>query len=74
LRDDNSMVLKLDEELPPNSRPPSINHLILELDSQGLPVSQIERISVYGLVLGPNQEILLGCKKHQQNGLIECYI
>lgn len=74
LRDDNSMVLKLDEDLPPNSRPPSINHLILELDSKGMPVSQIERTSVYGFALGPNEEILLGCKRHQQNGLIECYI
>ena len=74
LRDDNSMVLKLDEDLPPNSRPPSINHLILELDSKGVPISQIERTSVYGFALGPNEEILLGCKRHQQNGLIECYI
>ncbi|CAF0925933.1 unnamed protein product [Rotaria sordida] len=74
LRDDNSMVLKLDEDLPPNSRPPSINHLVLELDPKGIPISQIERTSVYGLAIGPNQEILLGCKRHQQNGLIECYI
>ncbi|CAF2928801.1 unnamed protein product [Rotaria sp. Silwood2] len=74
LRDDNSMVLKLDEDLPPNSRPPSINHLVLELDPQGIPISKIERTSVYGLAIGPNQEILLGCKRHQQNGLIECYI
>ncbi|CAF3353765.1 unnamed protein product [Rotaria sp. Silwood1] len=74
LRDDNSMVLKLDEDLPPNSRPPSINHLVLELDPKGKPISQIERTSVYGLAIGPNQEILLGCKRHQQNGLIECYI
>lgn len=68
------MILKLDEELPPNSRPPSINHLILEIDPKGLPVSQIERTSVYGLVMGPKNEILLGCKRHQQNGTIECYI
>ncbi|CAF4647332.1 unnamed protein product [Rotaria sp. Silwood2] len=61
LRDDNSMVLKLDEDLPPNSRPPSINHLVLELDPQGIPISKIERTSVYGLAIGPNQEILLGC-------------
>jgi hypothetical protein len=68
------MVLKLDEDLPPNSRPPSINHLILELDSKGVPISQIERTSVYGLAIGPNEEILLGCKRHQQNGLVECYV
>ena len=68
------MILKLDEDLPPNSRPSSINHIILELDSNGLPTSQIERISVYGLSIGPNQEILLGCKRNQQHGLIECYI
>jgi hypothetical protein len=74
LRDNNSMVLKLDEDLPPNSRPPSINHLILELDSKGVPISQIERTAVYGLAIGPNEEILLGCKRHQQNGSVECYI
>ncbi|CAF1247371.1 unnamed protein product [Adineta ricciae] len=74
IRDDNSMVLKLDEDLPPNSRPPSINHLILELDPTGASISQIERTSVFGFVIGPNDEILLGCKRYQQNGLIECYI
>lgn len=68
------MVLKLDEDLPPNSRPPSINHLILEVDPTGASISQIERTSVFGFVIGPNDEILLGCKRYQQNGLIECYI
>lgn len=68
------MVLKLDEDLAPYSRPQTIHHLIVELDSNGLPVSQIERTSVYGLAIGPNQEILLGCKRNQQNGSIECYI
>ncbi|CAF1354676.1 unnamed protein product [Adineta steineri] len=74
LRDDKSMVLKLDEDLPPNSRPSLINHLIIELDSNGAVMSQIERTSVFGFAIGPNNEILLGCKKYQQNGLIECYI
>ncbi|CAF1164116.1 unnamed protein product [Adineta steineri] len=74
LRDDNSMVLKLDEDLPPYSRPQTIHHLIVELDSNGIPIAQIERTAVYGLTIGPNQEILLGCKRHQQNGSIECYI
>ncbi|CAF0919473.1 unnamed protein product [Rotaria sordida] len=61
LRDNNSMVLKLDEDLPPYSRPQTIHHLIVELDSKGMPISQIERTAVYGLAIGPNQEILLGC-------------
>ncbi|CAF0782506.1 unnamed protein product [Adineta ricciae] len=74
LRDDNSMVLKLDEDLPPYSRPQTIHHLIVELDPNGVPIAQIERTAVYGLAVGPNQEILLGCKRHQQNGSIECYI
>ncbi|CAF1945604.1 unnamed protein product [Rotaria magnacalcarata] len=74
LRDDNSMVLKLDEDLPPYSRPQTIHHLIVELDSKGVPISQIERTAVYGLAIGPNQEILLGCKRNQQSGSIECYI
>ena len=74
LRDDNSMVLKLDEDLAPYSRPQTIHHMIVELDPKGVPISQIERTSVYGLAIGPNQEILLGCKRNQQNGSIECYI
>ena len=68
------MVLKLDEDLPPYSRPQTIHHLIVELDSNGIPVAQIERTAVYGLAIGPYQEILLGCKRLQQNGSIECYI
>jgi len=74
LRDDNSMVLKLDEDLTSYSRPQVMHHLIVELDSKGVPISKIERTAVYGLAIGPNQEILLGCKRFQQNGLIECYI
>jgi len=68
------MVLKLDEDLAPYSRPQTIHRLNVELDSKGIPMSQIERTAVYGLAIGPNDEILLGCKRHQQNGSIECYI
>ena len=68
------MILKLDEDVPLYSRPQTIRHLIIELNSEGIPISQIERTAVYGIAVGPNQEILLGCKRHQQNGSIECYI
>lgn len=72
-RDNNTLIFKVDEcgEQESVSR----QHIVYEVNRQTKQViSKIQLSSVFGMILGPNKETILGIRLSKDSGLVQCYM
>ncbi len=50
-------------------------HIVYEVNrSTKQVISKIQLNSVFGMIIGPSNEVILGIRQTKENGIIQCYV
>lgn len=67
------MIFKVDESTDQESG--SRQHMVYEVDRLTKQViAKMQLSSVFGMILGPNSEIILGIRPSKDIGFVQCYV
>jgi hypothetical protein len=72
-KDNTTLVFKVDDSV--EQEPGTRKHIVYEVNRVTKQVlSKIELTSVFGMILGPNNEVILGIRQSKDSGLVQCYM
>ncbi|CAF4492128.1 unnamed protein product [Rotaria sp. Silwood1] len=72
-KDNNSLIFKVDERDDHDAA--NRQHIVYEVNrSTKQIISHIQLNSVFGMIIGPNNEVILGIRQTKDSGVIQCYI
>ncbi|CAF0925949.1 unnamed protein product [Rotaria sordida] len=72
-KDNNSLIFKVDERDDHDTA--NRQHIVYEVNrSTKQIISQIQLNSVFGMIIGPNNEVILGIRQTKDSGVIQSYI
>jgi hypothetical protein len=72
-KDNNSLVFKVDERADHDAV--TRLHIVYEVNrSTKQVISKIQLNSVFGMIIGPSNEVILGIRQTKENGIIQCYV
>lgn len=72
-KDNNSLIFKVDEREDHDAV--NRQHIVYEVNrSTKQIIGQIQQSSVFGMIIGPNNEVILGIRQSKDSGVIQCYV
>ncbi|CAM4791122.1 unnamed protein product [Rotaria magnacalcarata] len=72
-KDNNSLLFKVDERVDHDAS--NRQHIVYEVNRLSKQViSQIQLNSVFGMIIGPNNEVILGIRQTKDSGVVHCYL
>ncbi len=72
-KDNNSLIFKVDERADHDAV--TRQHIVYEVNRASRQViSKIQLNSVFGMIIGPNNEVILGIRQTKESGVVQCYI
>lgn len=72
-KDNNSLIFKVDERADHDAI--TRQHIVYEVNrSSKQIISKIQLNSVFGMIIGPSNEVILGIRQTKENGIVQCYI
>lgn len=72
-KDNNTLIFKVDECVEPDAV--ARQHIVYEVNRTTKQViAKIQLSSVFGMILGPSNEVILGIRQAKDSGLVQCYM
>jgi hypothetical protein len=72
-KDNNTLIFKVDECVEPDAV--ARQHIVYEVNRTTKQViAKIQLSSVFGMILGPGSEVILGIRQAKDSGLVQCYM
>jgi hypothetical protein len=72
-KDNNSLIFKVDERADHDAV--TRQHIVYEVNrSTKQVISKIQLNSVFGMIIGPNNEVILGIRQAKESGVVQCYL
>ena len=71
-KDNQSLIFKVDERADHDAV--TRQHIVYEVHRQTKQIiSKIVLNSVFGMILGPSNEVILGIRQTKESGVVQCY-
>ncbi|CAF1173215.1 unnamed protein product [Adineta ricciae] len=71
-KDNNSLIFKIDERADHDAV--TRQHIVYEVHRATKQIiSKIQLNSVFGMIIGPNNEVILGIRQTKESGIVQCY-
>ncbi|CAF1350871.1 unnamed protein product [Adineta steineri] len=72
-KDNNSLIFKVDERADHDAV--TRQHIVYEVNrSTKQIISKIQLNSVFGMIIGPSNEVILGIRQTKESGIVQCYV
>jgi hypothetical protein len=72
-KDNNSLIFKVDERVYHDAV--TREYIVYEVNrSTKQVISKIQLNSVFGMIIGPNNEVILSMRQGKESGLVQCYV
>lgn len=72
-KDNNSLIFKIDERADHDAV--TRQHIVYEMHRTTKQIiSKIQLNSVFGMIIGPNNEVILGIRQTKESGIVQCYV